>query len=710
MERITKFNNDVKDALSGTKPLKMETKTFSCPQCEIKTDTKGDMKLHMKSCHTKPGLSPPKKSKMIKINNGKGTITNDSDMKMIDMMEADINMDDKISEITENDKKFPIIQQPLIENLHSCYYCDFDSEVQGDLDEHVRRIHVNQFLSVSEDNVEKAVTTEGVNVMEVEVNNDVDDVEEMHKDADISTGYKSFKDDADLKAHLEGHNKQHTFNCVKCEETFCTDLEHEWHIETVHYQQIFSCEKCKFHSQTENELNMHFQTTHMITKVVVGSDNQELVGCNVCEYKCKLNIQLKKHKKLKHTSDSMQNNYKKYIKQEMETMRKELKEAFESFADIIGDVLGDHRVKTDANIDTLSETVLKLGEKLKKIENKNKLIIQKRKIQELDKIEKPKTNVDSTKSYASAVKGSSTTSSPSKQTTSSVESTILTSRRKHLTFLSKPKALYVADSVGHSLSLREVEAQQQCRIVSERAYSSVYSERTQWPRQNFTDVVKSRLQNPGREKIEVLIMSAPTVDITNLEVNISQTANNKNKLENAAKLSSQNMFSLAERSLCDNQSLKKVIIMEHPPRFDLPDQDPHSVKPNLAKLANIHLGQLWLNSSLKDKIVIGRHSLESPGVGAVHYKRYQNSFTGRYDGVHLYGQRGYTDYTNSVKTILSLALPVSPQYSAAPKLGKKKVKVESDNHTNCPQAQYQRNKYPSIQIRNRFDVLSQGNF
>ena len=74
---------------------------------------------------------------------------------MIDMMGADINMDDKISEITENDKKTSSIQQPLIENLHSCYYCDFDSEVQSDLDEHVRRIHVNQFLSVSEDNVEK---------------------------------------------------------------------------------------------------------------------------------------------------------------------------------------------------------------------------------------------------------------------------------------------------------------------------------------------------------------------------------------------------------------------------------------------------------------------------------------------------------------------------------------------------------------------------
>ena len=194
--------------------------------------------------------------------------------------------------------------------------------------------------------------------------------------------------------------------------------------------------------------------------------------------------------------------------------------------------------------------------------------------------------------------------------------------------MNKTKALYVADSVGQSLSLREVEAQQHCRIYSAGAESSVYSNVARWPKQNFTDVVKSRLQNQGRDKFEVLIMSAPTCDITNLDVNISQTALNKEKLQNEARISSQNMFNLAERSLYENQGLKKVIIMEHPPRFDLPDTDPHSVKPNLAKVANIHLGQMWLNSPLKDKIFIGRHSLESPGVGVAHFRRYQNSFTG----------------------------------------------------------------------------------
>ena len=266
----------------------------------------------------------------------------------------------------------------------------------------------------------------------------------------------------------------------------------------------------------------------------------------------------------------------------------------------------------------------------------------------------------------------------------------------------------MADSVGCNLSTSEVEKQQKCRIKKAHAYSSLNSEK-----QNFTNIVNHHLKNPGEENFEVLVMSAPTADITNLDVNVNKTANNYHKLEKAAKLSSQNIFTLAERSLYDNHSLKKVIIMEHPPRFDLPEVDPHAVRPNLAKLANIALGQLWLNSSLKDKIVIGRHNLETPGVGPKHYQRYQSRYTGRYDGVHLYGQTGYKDYTNSVKSILSLALPSPSPSMVEAEFGRVKFdrKMKADYHQTCPQALYQRGKFhPSVEIRNRFDVLSQGNW
>ena len=104
-----------------------------------------------------------------------------------------------------------------------------------------------------------------------------------------------------------------------------------------------------------------------------------------------------------------------------------------------------------------------------------------------------------------------------------------TQSRKSSAFLRKSKMLYVADSVGHSVSLRGVELQQNCRIKTARAYSSVYDTRAKWPTKNFADVVTESLKNPGRENIEVLVMSAPTVDITNLDTNIELTPTNKIK-------------------------------------------------------------------------------------------------------------------------------------------------------------------------------------
>ena len=81
--------------------------------------------------------------------------------------------------------------------------------------------------------------------------------------------------------------------------------------------------------------------------------------------------------------------------------------------------------------------------------------------------------------------------------------------------------LYVADSVGHTASLPIIEIDNNCRIRKARAYSSVNDTRARWPKYNFTDVVKYALDNPGREKFDVLVMSAPTVDITNIDTRAS---------------------------------------------------------------------------------------------------------------------------------------------------------------------------------------------
>ena len=142
--------------------------------------------------------------------------------------------------------------------------------------------------------------------------------------------------------------------------------------------------------------------------------------------------------------------------------------------------------------------------------------------------------------------------------------------------------------------------------------------------------------------------------------------------------------------------------MEHTPRFDNPDQDPSSLKPDLAKLADVTFGQLWLSSPLKHKIFVGRHSLESSGAGQAHFARYENNKTGRYDGVHLYGKNGCQDYTNSVNSILMLALTDDSQFNNQNGFGT----AQRNNHNNCPQAKFQKKPQPNVQTQNRFSVLN----
>ena len=122
--------------------------------------------------------------------------------------------------------------------------------------------------------------------------------------------------------------------------------------------------------------------------------------------------------------------------------------------------------------------------------------------------------------------------------------------------------LFAGDSVGHSANLKYLERSINCQFESVRAYSSVMDPDARWPRKNFTDVVTQYLR--GSKPFNIVVMSAPTVDISNLK--IKQLT--QHQCEVKATESSKNMMSLAEKILANNKSLEKVILMEHHARFD----------------------------------------------------------------------------------------------------------------------------------------------
>ena len=129
------------------------------------------------------------------------------------------------------------------------------------------------------------------------------------------------------------------------------------------------------------------------------------------------------------------------------------------------------------------------------------------------------------------------------------------------------------------------------------------------------------------------------------------------------------MFTIAQNAIIKHPSLKLVTIMEHPPRFDNPDVDPSFLKPKLAKYANDVFRQLWSNSSLKHKIVLGlSQGLECKGKARL--ARYTRTHDTKHDGIHLYGVSGRAAFSRSVSVIISSVLiPGSAPAPATPQSG-----------------------------------------
>ena len=94
-------------------------------------------------------------------------------------------------------------------------------------------------------------------------------------------------------------------------------------------------------------------------------------------------------------------------------------------------------------------------------------------------------------------------------------------------FISQPKILFVGDSVANFTNLRKLEKSRKIRIRSAKAHSSVKDNNAKFPAKNFKDVVSENLKNPGREKYDVLVMSAPTVEKTNLDPSQLTTIDDK---------------------------------------------------------------------------------------------------------------------------------------------------------------------------------------
>ena len=154
--------------------------------------------------------------------------------------------------------------------------------------------------------------------------------------------------------------------------------------------------------------------------------------------------------------------------------------------------------------------------------------------------------------------------------------------------MKKPKFLHVGDSFGPNIEFNKLEKAGKCRIRTVKAYSAVVNTNSKFPHKNVTDVTAAALNNTmNDDEYSGLVLSAPTVDITNLDTSKLSPGDNTEAFKQHILVSCQNMFTAAEQALDGHMNLKKVVILEHPPREDTRHSDPLGLKPQLANYANM---------------------------------------------------------------------------------------------------------------------------
>ena len=171
-----------------------------------------------------------------------------------------------------------------------------------------------------------------------------------------------------------------------------------------------------------------------------------------------------------------------------------------------------------------------------------------------------------------------------------------------------------------------------------------------------------------------MILGAPSVDITNQDV--TKGILEENTTETIA--SAHHMVDAADYALASGQ-VNQVILMEHTPRYDTPNNDPYEAKPHLARLANETLKRAVSNARHRDRMMVGCHcGLQTGGQARAELMtncgnnwRSRNVKVGKYDGIHYYSREGQVAMTGSLLAVLKQAgLEKSPKpLPASPKTG-----------------------------------------
>ena len=242
---------------------------------------------------------------------------------------------------------------------------------------------------------------------------------------------------------------------------------------------------------------------------------------------------------------------------------------------------------------------------------------------------------------------------------------------KRSAYLRKPRILVVADSLVHNADNAAIE-----KVTNTRITTKLY--RSDKNIKNVSNVTLAALEKANSEDMFTHVMlGVPSIDITNQDTSEPRhTYEQTEQLKEKVSDSCQKVFEVAKKAITTSPTLKKVVIMEHLPRYG-------SLEAKLVKHANKTMAHLVQSLSTQNIIQIGKHNLKIEG------------------------------YTSSILNIISTTVLVTSPTASPPST----ESASSSYHSRCPQARYQEKqrmkntKYPinnmvySVPACNAFDML-----
>ena len=346
----------------------------------------------------------------------------------------------------------------------------------------------------------------------------------------------------------------------KCDYICVLNIQLRKHIQSVHQSRCYKCKECSFSSEYIADAWKHTNMKH---------------GLNQDEHDDKFVIKM-----LAEQNADLVN--------EMKTFKTHLQTSFDNLSRKLLRSLKNLKEDTDNKCKSMGDTMTTIQEAVKKG------VSSKPSDSDAQNVQKPAVSVDDgTKAKVPQMSTSKTSTYASVTVKSNANS--LKSK-----FNQRPKVLFIGDSVSQNVRFPTLEDSHKLRIRNSMASRSVPNSRS--TKQSFFTCASHLLENPGRDEFKAMILSAPTADITDMNTSKLTSKDDISAFQDLANKSSKNMITLAEDCLKKHKNLQKVVILEHPPRFDSLKEDPISLKTNLAKLANETLHNILNESSHREKI------------------------------------------------------------------------------------------------------------